>query len=504
MTTVHAAGTNPTDAVDVCSFRQAPKLRIRPFLSVEPKKVRRTAQRMPDGPGSIGNDEQTSPPCTMWAMQDVDSQYEAIMASCALCHNLPGSAVVEIVPCTDGSSPHQWTGSTTESETSKCSTVKYSSNLARCLSKMVTANNTRSSSSGIVSTMPENPQQPDQAFCSSPIGTQVLEDLRSSLLPFPNEDVRGLWEKEEGRLYEWGETRPESPLNSRKFASYVTTTCYSHKGSPVSEGSPRRLPLWGGVLEGCSQSRSMPNTPVMRNSSRCNRLAAQARQTRAQISFVERALKTLKRKDSKNRARARWVHATWWASQEAQRKANHLDMLAQHVISHTETAQKCKSSQDAIFPSYIRMCNMRAVQAVVVVCSLFLVFGMDVYFSAGPPPHLDTAMYSAHTFCWCVLAVELIIRMLQQRMYLLSFFFLLDMGALVTTLPEVIWFITGVNFVRGTTLISIVRGARAVRLSTKLARLLSALHVCAAEKRSHHAATFTTQNIRRHASDGMQ
>jgi hypothetical protein len=511
MTTAgHGKGTSPINVEDAVNFSQESKLRTRRFLPVEivgrPDSCAIT-QRMPHEPETNNVNANTILPFT-WAMNDIDSQYEAIMNSCVShSQNLPGSAD-EIVPSAERSPPlDEGPGrSKTASETSRNTTFRYSANLARCLSKMVTASNNSRRSSTAESVQPATPntQDPDQEFCPSPIDAKALAQKRS-LLPLLNEG--GFWNGK-GRLFELGHKQPpQSPLYSSNAASPISLTTFC-KGSPVSDCSPFRLSLWGAAAEG-PQSRSMPNSPMMQNSSQAHKLGAQASQTRRRTSIIERAMKTLKRKDGKNRARARWIRATWWASQEAQRKASSIDMLAHHVITRAESAQQSKNSQGAIFPSYIQMCNMRAVQAVVILSSLFLVFGTDIYFSAAPPPHLDTAIYSIHTFCWCVLALELLMRMLLQRSYLLSFFFLLDLGALFSTLPEVIWFTAGVNVVRGTTFLSIVRGARAVRLSTKLARLLAALHVCAAEKRSNHghASAFTfnslDKTLRRHASDGI-
>jgi hypothetical protein len=471
-------------------------LRLRPFLSaVSPDTV------MPDGleftsPGDshckLGCERQPNHDCGKGGLISIESLQNSLS---------PGSIVPG--PRADEGLLHQGCHEADESEPGKstCPTIRYSSNLARCMSRVARDVRSRHTTSAEVE-IPEMPKETNdevhEITCSSPAGP----DLASEKWAFPPfRDEHGLEKKEKDRLDDWGEQEHGVRLHQGRESASDTGCCIRRGSNSSCEAAQDAVSPCGRGL----RCISLPNTPLAKTASdtKAGRDPACKAASRRCLAFIEKAVTASESYDGKSSARSRWIHATWWASQEVQRKSRNLRMFAQHVISRAENTQRGKNSQDAVFPSHIKVLNAPAVQLLVVVCSLFIVFGADVYFSLTPPPSMDTALYSVHLVCWIVLVLEMAVRIPCQHMYIRSFFFLLDAGALLTALPEVVWFLFGVNVVQGPTFVSVLRGLRSVRLSTKLARAMSAMHVHAAEQRcSCHAVL--AGKLRRRASDGAR
>jgi len=76
-----------------------------------------------------------------------------------------------------------------------------------------------------------------------------------------------------------------------------------------------------------------------------------------------------------------------------------------------------------------------------ILCTLWVIGGDDVYILQNPPVSLDKSVYCLYVVCAAVFTLDLLMRVKWEVGYRLSFYFWLDLIALLSLVPEVIWVI---------------------------------------------------------------
>ena len=106
-----------------------------------------------------------------------------------------------------------------------------------------------------------------------------------------------------------------------------------------------------------------------------------------------------------------------------------------------------------------------------IVCTFWALGGEDMYLLQGPPVSLDRNIYSIFVVCAVLFLVDLMLRVKYEGGYWLSFWFWLDVIALVSLLPEVIWVVTEIDvFNSGAS--DLARSGRAASAGTRVVRIL--------------------------------
>jgi hypothetical protein len=108
---------------------------------------------------------------------------------------------------------------------------------------------------------------------------------------------------------------------------------------------------------------------------------------------------------------------------------------------------------------------------VTMVFTFWALGGEDIYLLQGPPVSLDRNIYSIFVVCAVLFLVDLMLRIKYEAGYWLSFWFWLDVIALVSLLPEVIWVVAEID-VFNSGAAGLARSGRAASAGTRAVRIL--------------------------------
>ena len=107
----------------------------------------------------------------------------------------------------------------------------------------------------------------------------------------------------------------------------------------------------------------------------------------------------------------------------------------EHKGSQFLTPAKPKTVQDHV----TRMLGSRGYIYGTILCTLWVIGGDDVYVLQNPPVSLDQSVYCLYVVCGALFMLDLLMRVKWEVGYRLGFYFWLDLIALVSLVPEVVW-----------------------------------------------------------------
>jgi hypothetical protein len=114
-----------------------------------------------------------------------------------------------------------------------------------------------------------------------------------------------------------------------------------------------------------------------------------------------------------------------------------------------------------------------------IVMALFALFGTDLWEACGPPPmHLDPIIYTISTLVFIFFCLELILLVVCKKGYMLSFFFWLDLLAVISLVPDVLMLFKVDLFLllgAGEGGLTIARTARAARAGARSVRIVRSM-----------------------------
>ena len=123
---------------------------------------------------------------------------------------------------------------------------------------------------------------------------------------------------------------------------------------------------------------------------------------------------------------------------------------------------------------FARMIHSKPYIAFMVPCTIWVLGGEDVYMLHDPPVWLDKNVFSLSIVCAAVFLVDLVVRSTYEAGYFTSFWFWLDLIALTSLLPEVIWVVAEVDvFSSGAA--GLARSGRAASAGARVVRILRIL-----------------------------
>ena len=118
-----------------------------------------------------------------------------------------------------------------------------------------------------------------------------------------------------------------------------------------------------------------------------------------------------------------------------------------------------------------RMMRSKVYIGFTMLCTLWVLGGEDVYMLHNPPVWLDKNVFVLSVICAALFLVDLLVRSTYEAGYSLSFWFWLDVIALISLLPEVIWVVAEIDvFSSGAA--GLARSGRAASAGTRVVRIL--------------------------------
>jgi hypothetical protein len=110
-----------------------------------------------------------------------------------------------------------------------------------------------------------------------------------------------------------------------------------------------------------------------------------------------------------------------------------------------------------------------------ILCTLWVIGGDDVYILQNPPVSLDQSVYCLYVVCAALFMLDLLLRVKWEVRYRLGFYFWLDLIAIISLVPEVIWVIASYDiFASGADeqTNSVARSGRAASAAARVSRIL--------------------------------
>lgn len=218
-----------------------------------------------------------------------------------------------------------------------------------------------------------------------------------------------------------------------------------------------------------------------------------------------------------NAPRQRWVTATWYAAQEAQRNQSsseethtakeklNLVEAVKKVMEQDENADKAaalaeKERYNARMRTYL---ESRFVSFITVFATIFVLYAADVTFLLNDDPSMDFAVYAVNFACALIFVLEVLLRSSirsekQKNHFFLSFFFWLDIIAIISLIPDIVFWVTsigkpgGINTgynmwsggsdtqtsaAGGFDLLTLARSGRAARAGARAAKIVRVLNL---------------------------
>ena len=118
-------------------------------------------------------------------------------------------------------------------------------------------------------------------------------------------------------------------------------------------------------------------------------------------------------------------------------------------------------------------------------CAVFALYGCDLWEACGPPPkRMDVVIYSFSTVVFLIFCLEIIVLSWCKKTYMPSFYFGLDVMAVVSLVPDVtMLFNVDVFLLLGGSGLTIARTARAARAAARSARIIRSMKLIAVVQR---------------------
>ena len=110
-----------------------------------------------------------------------------------------------------------------------------------------------------------------------------------------------------------------------------------------------------------------------------------------------------------------------------------------------------------------------------ILCTLWVIGGDDVYILQNPPVSLDQSVYCLYVVCGALFMLDLLLRVKWEVRYRLGFYFWLDVIAIISLLPEVIWVIASHDIFASEAdeqTNSVARSGRAASAAARVSRIL--------------------------------
>ena len=124
--------------------------------------------------------------------------------------------------------------------------------------------------------------------------------------------------------------------------------------------------------------------------------------------------------------------------------------------------------------NFTRLMRSKVYIGFTILCTLWVLGGEDVYMLHNPPVWLDKNVFVLSIVCAGLFLVDLLVRSTYEAGYSLSFWFWLDVIALISLLPEVIWVVAEIDvFSSGAA--GVARSGRAASAGTRVVRILRIL-----------------------------
>lgn len=121
----------------------------------------------------------------------------------------------------------------------------------------------------------------------------------------------------------------------------------------------------------------------------------------------------------------------------------------------------------------------KAWSGLTIVCTMWVLGGDDVYLLSDPPLWLDTPMYTLYIICSLNFIADLLMRCSFEGEYAWRFFFWLDVVAIISLLPEVIYAVSAVDIWNANpeaddtdSLLSLARSGRIASAGSRAVRIL--------------------------------
>ena len=174
----------------------------------------------------------------------------------------------------------------------------------------------------------------------------------------------------------------------------------------------------------------------------------------------------LETKDSfvmSNAPRQRWVTATWYAAQEAQRlhteqpqeKLNLVEAV-KAVMVRDETAieeQAKEAARERTNEKIRALIDSPAVTLTTVFATVFVLYAADIHFLINDDPSGDGGIYAVTFLCTLIFVAEVVlrsaIRTKKHNKFFLSFFFWLDIVAIISLIPDIVFWFSSLGKPRG-------------------------------------------------------
>lgn len=131
-----------------------------------------------------------------------------------------------------------------------------------------------------------------------------------------------------------------------------------------------------------------------------------------------------------------------------------------------------------IYVKCLSYVESKPITALMLVATLYVLYIEDIYFMTNPALWSDDVIHSVTLGCLVIFFIEWVVRCICQKgphPYLFSFFFWLDMTAMLSLIPNlVLWLGGSTTFDVG--FLTLARSGRAARAGTRAARIIRVLN----------------------------
>lgn len=222
-----------------------------------------------------------------------------------------------------------------------------------------------------------------------------------------------------------------------------------------------------------NRSEAGGNTsPLARQQSKGSRTSSITRQKRRSLSaagVLDRPVPAQTNdQTSANSAKTRWVKATWFAIQEAQRRKE-----AQTFEPQLEEEEEEEVTGWARVRLAVRSAvKSRGFEGWMILLTVYALFVPDIYLLSAESPAGDPALYWTTCAVFVLFVLELPLKSIAFSGYLCSFFFLLDFVAAVSFIPDVVWVFSDTDIISGVAGLNVTRASRAARIAVRVTRIV--------------------------------
>jgi len=228
--------------------------------------------------------------------------------------------------------------------------------------------------------------------------------------------------------------------------------------------------------------------------------------------------------NTENQPRQRWVTATWYAAQEVQRnqeagghtqpeRLNLVEavkkVMDQDDNAQAEAAKKKRFDRVKLYMTYM---DSYIVTCITLTATVYVLYANDIHFLRTPYPDGDAVIYGFTAFFTLIFIAEVTARSLIQTLdphrYFLTFFFWLDIIAIISLLPDIIYWLSSIGHPDGINggysmfqsdpsnqqagawdLLTLSRSGRAARAGARAARIIRVLNFLQKMRKIHAERT---------------